>query len=64
MGEPVQEQHELTANQVGAGSTDMCVELHEGLCQAGLILLPEGHHGVITQPLGCLHLHSRILGIM
>lgn len=47
----------LVANQPCAASADSGVELHTGLFQAGLTLLPEGHHGVIAHPLRRLQLH-------
>lgn len=52
------------ADQPRAASADAGVELHAGLFQARLTLLPEGHHGVIAHPLGRLQLRFGILGLI
>lgn len=53
----------LAANHPRAASADARVELHAGLFQAGLTLLPEGHHGLIAHLLGRLQFHFSILSI-
>ena len=54
----------LMANQSRAAPAHTRVELHAGLFQAGLTFLPEGHHGLIAHPLGCLQLVFRIPGVI
>lgn len=46
----------LLAHCARATPTDARVELHAGLLQAWLALLPQGQHAVIAQPLGLLQL--------
>ena len=54
----------LMANQSRAAPAHKRVELHAGLFQAALTFLPEGHHGLIAHPLGCLQLVFRIPGVI
>ena len=56
--------HHLVANQSRSTSAHPRVELHAGLLEAGLAFLPEGCHGLIAHPLGCLQLVFRIPGVI